>query len=115
MYRRAGCAGPKAWANGSEDRSGVCALAGSPSISRQYDAALEALEGALALPCSSLLAQPRRAAPRLATSAKMAIGHVASFAPGASQRQMSVATGLYGSYGSCGTPQTAVGGTPLPQ
>jgi hypothetical protein len=54
MYRRAGCAGPKAWANGSDDRSGVCALAGSPSISRQYDAALEALEGELARPCSSL-------------------------------------------------------------
>ena len=68
MYRRAGCAGPKAWANGSEDRSGVCALAGSPSISRQYDAALEALEGALARPCSSLArtTTPRRAAPRLA-------------------------------------------------
>ena len=68
MYRRAGCAGPQAWVNGSEDRSGVCALAGSPSISRQYDAALEALEGALARPCSSLArtTTPRRAAPRLA-------------------------------------------------
>ena len=71
MYWRAGCAGPKAWANGSEDRSGVCALAGSPSISRQYDAALEALEGALALPCSSLArtTAPRCASPRdLATT-----------------------------------------------
>ena len=38
-------------------------------------------------------------------SAKVAVGHVASFDPGASQMQMSVAIGPYGSYDPVETPK----------